>query len=84
MSDTENQVVTMPVDTYYELESQASSHTPATTAQRVAGTAQALIILTAVAAVVPVWGWGVTKAQNWLDERRYERKTRRSDISSVK
>lgn len=84
MSETDTQVVAMPVDVYYELEAQANHHTPATPAQRVAGTAQALIILSAIAAVVPVWGWGAAKAQNWLDERRYERVTRRQNgINSV-
>lgn len=80
--DTENQVVTMPLETFTEIN---SSYTPPTAAQRVAGTAQALVVLTAVASIVPIASYAWVRCQNWLDERRLEReKARRSsNLSSV-
>lgn len=82
MSDHE--VVTMPADTFAELQNQASNYTPPTAGQRVAGTAQALLVLSAVASIVPVASYAWVRCQDWLDERRLKRTTSGTNLTSVK
>lgn len=79
MSDN-TEVVTMPVEVFAELN--ANTFHPSV-AERAAATAQALVVLSAVAAVVPIGSYAWVRCQDWLDERREQRAVRKRNMRSV-
>ena len=77
---SENPVV-ISEDNLVEL--MAMAGTPLTSAQRVAGTLQALVVIAAAASVVPVGAYAWTRCQDWLDERRLRRNRTGRNLTSV-
>lgn len=73
MSKFDNSVI-LPREEYIELTTAAYDSDPMSMQDRIASTVQMTIILTGVAAVVPLATWGWAKATDWRLERDHQRR----------
>lgn len=70
MSKFDNHVI-LPVEEFTEL--QAAAYDNPTITDRIATSAQTIVFFGAVAGAFVGGAWGVTKATDWLEERRVKR-----------
>lgn len=74
MTDLNNSVI-MPREDFIELSSVAfdNSHIPSA-GERIGSVVQATAVLSAFAGSITAIGWGISKAIDWNEKRKHERK----------
>lgn len=72
-----NDHVVLPAETFHELSTAAYENTP-TPGDRAASVAQTFLVFGAIAGAVTLGSFGVAKVQDWAEERRFQRETRRN------
>lgn len=75
--DLTNHVV-LPREDFIELQTAAWQQPELK--DRVASTLQSLIVVAAVASIVPIGSWAHAKAQNWRDDKAFIRKELELDL----
>jgi len=80
MELNENHVV-LPREDFIELNTAA--HTDPSVGDRIASTTQTTLVFGALAAGVTATAFGIAKATDWLEERRYKRATRTSEKTTT-
>lgn len=68
--DLSNSVI-LPREDFYEL--QATANQPQSLGERLAGTAQTTVVFTVLVGAVTAGSFGVAKAVDWLEQRRFKR-----------
>ena len=76
-----NEHVVLPREDFNELNTAA--HTDPSVADRLASTTQTFFVFGAVAAGVTGAAFGVAKATDWLEERRYKRNVRTAETKTA-
>ena len=75
----ESSHVALPSEDFRELTRAAYENTEITPADRVASTAQTFMVFGSLAAAVTGAAFGVAKATDWLEDRRFQRAVRKAE-----
>ena len=74
--DFANSVI-MPREDFIELQTAAWDTTPTTVGTRIASTVQTTLVCAVLAGAFTAGCWGWAKATDWLEEKNYQRETRK-------